>query len=139
MSAFLDTSGLYAMLDADDANHADAARVWTDLVRSGEDLVTTNYVIVETDALVRRRLGLAPARRLHDDVLPLAHVHWITEPTHAAAVAAALAGGRRGPSLVDCASFEVIRALAIDFVFAYDDHFDERGYRRPGATGGASM
>ena len=114
MSTFLDTSGLYAVLDADDANHADAARVWTQLVRG--------------------RLGPIPTRRLHDDVLPLARVHWITESTHAAAVAAALACGRRGPSLVDCASFEVIRTFAVDCVFAYDDHFAERGYQRPDAS-----
>lgn len=57
MSIFIDTSGFIAMLDADDAFHAIAAKTWTDILTSPETLVTTNYVLLETCALVQHWLG----------------------------------------------------------------------------------
>jgi len=58
MSTFIDTSGFIAMLDADDAFHAMAAKTWIDILTSQETLVTTNYVLLETCALVQHRLGM---------------------------------------------------------------------------------
>jgi predicted nucleic acid-binding protein len=47
---------------------------------------------------------------------------------HAAGVAALLSGGRRRLSLVDCTSFAVCRLLAIEQIFAFDQHFVEQGF-----------
>ena len=58
MSVFIDTSGFIAVLDKDNARHAEAAKTWMDILTSEEDLVTTNYVLVETCALVQNRLGM---------------------------------------------------------------------------------
>ena len=52
MSVFLDTSVLFAVLDADDSYHAPADNVWTELIAGTEDLVSTDYVLVETFALI---------------------------------------------------------------------------------------
>jgi predicted nucleic acid-binding protein len=40
--------------------------------------------------------------------------------------------GKRSPSLVDCVSFEIIRKSAIDRAFAYDHHFEDRGFKLVG-------
>jgi predicted nucleic acid-binding protein len=128
VSVFVDTSGFYANLDSDDTNHAAAARHWAEILRSDNLLITTNYVIVETDALVQKRLGMPVARRFHGDVLPVLRVVWVDEGTHSAAVSATLASGRRGPSLVDCTSFEVMRREGIERALAFDQHFRDRGY-----------
>ena len=61
MSTFVDTSALPAVLDVDDAYHARASRLWSDLVSGDEDSLTTSYVLVETFALAQARLGLSAA------------------------------------------------------------------------------
>ena len=55
---FIDTSAFLAILDADDDFHAEAKAAWKDIVSSGALLFTSNYVLVETCALVQNRLGM---------------------------------------------------------------------------------
>ena len=50
---FVDTSALYAVLDRDDANHTVARDTWESLLRSSQRLLTHNYVLLETAALVQ--------------------------------------------------------------------------------------
>jgi predicted nucleic acid-binding protein len=52
------------------------------------------------------------------------------EPLHQRAVAALLTAGQRDLSLVDCVSFEIIRALGIEAELAFDHHFVQQGFRR---------
>ena len=42
MSVFVDTSALFAVLDADDTNHEPAKRAWIDLITQETDLVSTS-------------------------------------------------------------------------------------------------
>ena len=128
MSVFVDTSGLIAMLDGDEARHEDAAARWRRLVEDDEVMVATNYVLIETLALVQRRLGLDAGRLVIRDVVPLLEVEWIREETHEAAVAILVAANRRSLSLVDCASFETMRRRGLTRAFAFDQHFAEQGF-----------
>lgn len=91
-------------------------------------MVTTNYVLVETMAFVQHRLGLDATRLLQQDVCPVLQVAWIDATTHQAGVAAVLAAGRRGLSLVDCVSFEIMRQTGLRKAFAFDSHFGEQGF-----------
>lgn len=59
MNVFVDTSAFLAMLDADDAYHEQAREAWIDLIKQEETLVCSNYVLVESFALVQNRLGMA--------------------------------------------------------------------------------
>lgn len=127
-AVFVDTSALYAVLDQDDANHSRASAVWPDLLREST-LVTHNYVLVEAAALVQHHLGMAAARALAADIVPLLSVGWIDEARHAAAQHAVLSSGRKRLSLVDCASFLVMRECGIDQAFCFDAHFKEQGFR----------
>ena len=104
MSVFVDTSGLYAVLDADDDEHSRAVTEWHRLVRDAFPLVTTSYVLVETTALVQHRLGMDAARALDQDIRPILRIEWIDEDLHATGMASMLAAGRRRLSLVDCVS-----------------------------------
>lgn len=130
MSVFVDTSALYAVLDADDAGHARAVAEWRRLLNGSVPLVTSNYVLVETMALLQHRLGVDAARLLQQDVCPVLQVAWIDASTHQAGVAAVLAAGRRDLSLVDCVSFEVMRQMGLREAFALDPHFGEQGFAR---------
>lgn len=89
---------------------------------------STNYVLLETVALVQRRLGMEAVRTLEEDILPLVRVIWVAEGHHRAGMAALLTAGRRDLSLVDCVSFLIMRASAIRRVFAFDDDFRRQGF-----------
>jgi predicted nucleic acid-binding protein len=124
---FLDTSALLAFLDRDAARHVEIVATMAPVLeeRSG---ITHNYVIVETEALVHRRHGATPARKLLEDVVPLLEVAWVTPALHATAVRAHLADLRRRTSLVDHVSFTVMRERSIDQALALDGHFTEAGF-----------
>jgi len=128
MNVFVDTSALLAVLDRDDERHAAAKRDWEGMM-SGPDIpVCHNYILVETSAVLARRFGLEAVRGFERDIVPVLKVIWVTRDIHEAAVGAQLAAGRRGLSLVDCASFEVMRRTGLRTAFAYDLHFEEFGY-----------
>jgi predicted nucleic acid-binding protein len=124
---FVDTSALLTFLDRDAARHeevvASLAGVFAE--RSG---VTHNYVLVETEALARRRLGAGVARRLLEEVVPVLEIVWVDAELHAAAVTAHLRALRRRSSLVDQASFELMRRRNISVVLALDRDFAREGF-----------
>jgi uncharacterized protein len=128
MSIFVDTSGLYAVLDADDSNHQRAQEQWINLLGSGEQLVSTNYVLVETTALVQRRLGLDAVRSLHQGIVPVLTINWVDAVQHAGAMGNLLASANRQVSLVDWISFDPMRRLTIRTAFALDQDFRTQGF-----------
>jgi len=132
VTVFVDTSALFALLDADDERHHEAATVFGELAGS-VDLVTHNYVHVETIALTARRLGPEATRALLDDLLPSVRTVWVDEPLHAAALAAYREGSNA--SLVDHVSFELMRQAGITDAFAFDADFAARGFARATAEG----
>lgn len=128
MVIFVDTSALYAYVDQSDARYGAVLAAW-DLIESAEDeLVTTNYVLMEAVALLQSRLGLGAVRDFVDSIVPLLSVEWVEPEIHEAGLAAVLAANRRELSLVDCVSFEVMRRLGIRQAFALDGHFREQGF-----------
>jgi predicted nucleic acid-binding protein len=128
MTIFVDTSAFYALLDAGDRHHQAAKQVWVTSVREAADLVCSNYVIVETTALLQNRLGMEAVRAFQEDILPVVRVEWVDDSTHRTGVTALLTAGRRQLSLVDCISFDLMRRLGIHHALAFDEHFAEQGF-----------
>ena len=128
MNIFIDTSAFFAVLDKRDGNHSAADRIWQRIITSGDVLLCHNYVLVEISALLQHRLGLEAVRTFEEDIVPLLNVLWIDERIHRSAVSALLAASRRSLSLVDCVSFEVMRAAGIRTAFAYDSDFKDQGF-----------
>lgn len=128
MSVFIDTSALMAVLDADDGYHKKAKDIWVSLISEEETIISSNYVLVETFALVQNRLGLKAVRTLQEDILPMITVDWVDEASHKAGVTGVLTALRKKLSLVDCTSFAIMRKLGIKKIFAYDPHFKEQGF-----------
>ncbi|MCU0292909.1 MAG: PIN domain-containing protein [Thermoanaerobaculaceae bacterium] len=128
MTTYVDTSAWLALLDADDQYHDTARAIWLGALERHAPLLTSNYVVVESTAVVQRRLGLDALRALTLDLLPVAEVEWVTPEDHDAATAALLTAGRRTLSLVDCSSFELMRRLGIRSAFTFDKHFIEQGF-----------
>jgi uncharacterized protein len=127
VTVFVDSSALYALLDEDDDNHADAVAIWRRLL-DRQRLVTHAYVVVEASALVQRRLGFRAATHLHQALLPVVRTVMVDQVTHARAVERWLTLRRRGLSLVDVTSFVVMETLGTTRAFAYDDDFPAAGF-----------
>ena len=134
MIVFGDTSGFLAFLDADDPNHNEAVGVWRYLASEAALIVTSNYVVVESVSLLHHRGGIGQVRRFHDDLLGVTAVEWIDSATHAAAFAELLGGSRRGPSLVDLTSFQLMKQRGLRQALAFDRNFAERCYLPPHVT-----
>jgi uncharacterized protein len=128
MSVFVDTSALFALIDESDLRHREAARIWAKLLDSGAALETHNYVVLEAAALVQNRLGAKALPPLFDGLLGVVRIVWVDEEIHRQAVAALRAAAKSELSFVDCASFEVMRQQASELAFAFDRHFEERGF-----------
>jgi predicted nucleic acid-binding protein len=129
MSVFVDTSAFFALLDESDVRHREAARIWAGLLEADAHLVTHNYVIVETAALVQRRLGEKLLEPLFDGLFPLVGIVWVEEEIHRRALAVFRSMRMPGLSLVDCVSFEVIRQRGGEKAFAFDKHFGDQGFK----------
>ena len=128
MSIFIDTSAFLAVLDADDAHHEKAKGAWQKLLDANESIVTSNYVLLETIALLQNRIGMEAVRLLQEDVVPVLNLLWIDEAMHSAGMSALLAAKRRRLSFVDCTSFEVMRKSGAKTAFTFDGHFREMGF-----------
>ena len=117
---FVDSSAFYAAADEHDVDNARARGV----LSAGEALVTTDHVLLETWALLRRRLGRAAAEAF-----------WGGLRSGAAAVEAVLSSdlevawaiGQRFSdqdfSLADRSSFAVMHRLGLSRVATLDDDF----------------
>ena len=66
--------------------------------------------------------------------MPLLQIVWVDEELHAAATASHFTASRRRPSLVDCASFELMRRLGLTDVLALDSDFALQGFNLLPAT-----
>jgi len=128
MRTFIDSSAILAIINPDDRWHRGAAALWSEAVGRREAILTTNYILLETSAVVQRRHGLALVQTIVDRLRPVVRVVWITEEIHDAALRTVLAAGRRDLSLVDCTSFEIMRRLGIRRCFTFDPYFRDQGF-----------
>ncbi len=132
MIVFVDTSAIIALVDEKDSRHSDAIRIFRALEEA--DLVTTNYVEIETLAVARRQLGAETTHQLIDSFFPLLDTRWVDEGTHAIALSAYRQSAGRA-SVVDHVSFAVMRREQIKHAFAFDRDFDAQGFLMPPMDG----
>lgn len=128
MILFVDTSAFIAILDADDEFHVPAKVSWTEGNQADIAWITSNYVVLETFAVIQRRLGMQAVTVFLNDILPVLNIEWLDAVVHHASVTALTTAQRRDLSLVDCTSFEVMRRLGVHSTFTFDHHFAEQGF-----------
>jgi len=125
---FVDTSAFLALVHLDDPNHDQAMQTWKKLIEDEQQLISNNYVLVESIALIQRRLGLRAVSILHNDILPFVEIDWLDEELHNAIVKTVLKNNRRQISLVDRSSFDTMRRYELQTAFAFDSHFPDEGF-----------
>lgn len=124
---FIDTSAIYALASRSDVNHASAKQKFAAIVESHTPLLTHNYVLVEALSLLQHRLGLVAAARFENESRWF-DLEWITAETHAEA-ARRWSLGSRHVSFVDQVSFLVMQLRGMKTAFAFDDDFEDAGFR----------
>jgi predicted nucleic acid-binding protein len=123
MSAvFVDTSAILALMVGSDRAHREAIAAFEDLGRRRAELVTTSYVLVETYALLDRRLGRDAVRDFRSSFAPPLRIIWVDGALHERGLDR-LEQSPHTLSLVDAVSFEAIREHRILEAFAFDRQF----------------
>ena len=85
-------------------------------------------MLVESYALIGRRLGLEAVRHFRADFAPLLDVVWVEEALHDAGLDLLLHRRKRLLSLVDAVSFVAMRQTGLTEAFAFDPHFEQEGF-----------
>jgi predicted nucleic acid-binding protein len=125
---FLDTSAIYAMADRADPRHHPAKERFEALLDAGERVLTHNYVLVESLALIQSRLGLEAALKLAHDCRAF-DIEWVDEATHEEAIRRLARARKRHVSLVDHVSFVVMRRRGVQRALAFDPDFEQEGFQ----------
>lgn len=128
MNVFADTSGLFALLTRNDAMHARAKENFHHFAKMRAQLTTSSFVLVETTALLQRRIGFEPVHDFHAKILPLLDIVWIDHQWYWKGVQRLYSHRNRSLSLVDCLSFEIMETRNITLAFTFDKHFSENGF-----------
>jgi predicted nucleic acid-binding protein len=127
---FVDTSGLYALIERKDSHHLAARKAVEKLVRVGRALVVTDYIVTETLNLANARSGAHVAIRVMDLLEQSAgiRIEWVGSTRFDATKAFFRKHSDHGYSFTDCTSFLVMRELHLTKALTSDGHFAEAGF-----------
>jgi uncharacterized protein len=128
MNIFIDTAAFLATLNANDHFHLPARKTWDEILSSDALLYSSNYITLETTALLQYRFGIEAVRLFESDIIPVLEIVWVDKSIHMQSMSALLVANRRNLSLVDCSSFEIMRQFGIGTAFTFDQHFREQGF-----------
>jgi predicted nucleic acid-binding protein len=127
---FVDTSGLYALIERQDSHHSAARKAVEKLVRVGRALVVTDYIVAETLNMANARSGAHVAIRVMDLLEQSAgiRIEWVGSTRFDATKAFFRKHSDHGYSFTDCTSFLVMRELHLTKALTSDGHFAEAGF-----------
>jgi predicted nucleic acid-binding protein len=130
---YLDTSGVLALVDADDRVHDRAVKAWGQAISGKAGFVMTDYVRLECWSILHRRFGIEAVEDFRNRILPICSIQNIDEKTFEILTDQLILSRRRNLSLVDMSSFYTMHRMGIHKALAFDKHFNEQGYKTPGS------
>ena len=130
-TVFVDTSGFYACLDGSDPFHLQARAAFERAEQERWELVTTNYIVHETWALVQRRLGWEAVETFLNDLLSRCIIEWVDATAHNTAAARCCRTHERRFSLTDAVSLDCMTKRGITEAIAQDEHFARANIAMP--------
>jgi predicted nucleic acid-binding protein len=120
MSLFVDTSIWYAAADSSDRSNARSKAI----LKSGETLVTSDHVLIETWTLLHHKLDRKAPERFWEGLRSgIAAIETVTLADLEIAWDIGVSWRDQDFSIVDRTSFAVMRRLGIDRVASLDAHF----------------
>lgn len=124
---FIDTSALFALADVRDEFHS-AAKASIEKVQISNDiLLVHNYIIVETAALIQRRLSSKSSNAFLSNCFRF-NIQWIDETVHKSAMVYLDSNDKSKLSFVDAVSFIVMQNTGITHYIGFDQHFEDAGF-----------
>jgi len=122
----IDTAAFFALVSSEDEFHDLAAMAYRDMVDEERRLLTTSYVLVETQALIHRRLGFDVLKTLVESIAGIVDVVWVSASAHDQAWPSFEDRRGVGLSLVDWTVALAARQSGAS-VFSFDSGFSEEG------------
>lgn len=127
--AFVDTGAYFALSFVGDENHQIARSLYQRAVDERRQLVTTNFVLAETHALLLNRLNREIALRVLESIdRSSARIVRVTASGESTARDILRRYRDKDFSLTDATSFVVMERLGIRTAFAFDRHFTQYGF-----------
>lgn len=128
MKIFADTSGLFALLVKNDYMHIRAEKNFEYFAENKIRLITSSFVLVETIALLQRRVSLEAVQDFYTRIYPLLEIIWVGEDLYTRSIQRLILFKTEDISLVDCLSFEIMEAQEITHAFTFDKHYEDQGF-----------
>ncbi|MGH2531697.1 MAG: type II toxin-antitoxin system VapC family toxin [Thermomicrobiales bacterium] len=134
-AVFVDTGAYVGLSVIRDSHHDEAVALFERLGRAQIHLVTTNFVVVETHALILARSGrdLAASVLSWIDASPPLKIR-VSEDDERRAREIITRYRDKGFTLTDATSFAVMERLDINRAVAFDRHFARYGFHLVGAA-----
>jgi uncharacterized protein len=126
---FVDTSAFFALTDRRDVNHEAAVRLIRQLIREPVELLTTNYVVAETHALLLNRIDSQTALQVIEELYKSqTRIYRVREAEESKALEIIRMYTDKEFSLVDAISFATMKRFHLTQAFAFDHHFAQYGF-----------
>jgi predicted nucleic acid-binding protein len=130
MKIFVDTSAWLALNDRNDQYHSEAVSKLNIVTKQKIELITSEYVVDESIAIIRYRVSHKAAVVFGDSLMnsTIVTVADITEEERFKAWMLFKKYDDKELSFTDCTSFALMNKLRLRKVFAFDDHFKQIGF-----------
>ena len=123
----IDTSAFYALRSATDLFHTRASAAYERLLDREQELWTTSYTLVETVALLHRRLGFEVVSEFSEWYKANLQVLWVDGRLHAEAWQRFVTDRGRTLSFVDWITVVASYDMGFPPVFTFDGGFANEG------------
>jgi len=128
MAFLIDTSAIYALVNANDTHHELAKRIASGLSKPPSRVILLNFILAESHTLIRARVGHEAARRF---LLTAPEEYEVVRATpEDERLAATYLYGAPYPlnlSYFDAALCAVAERLGLKKIFGFDQHFEQMG------------
>lgn len=130
-AVFIDSSVFYVLVDQRQDEHQDATKLFDALIRSRARIVTTNFILAESHALILGRTKRPDKGR---DFLvniynsKLVETIWVTKTDEQKAVDIISRYQDKEWSFTDATSFVVMEKLGISHALSLDPDFNQYGF-----------
>ncbi len=126
---FVDTGAYFALAFDGDRDHTSALSLSRYLAQEHRQLVTTNFVLAETHALILNRLNRAIALRVLLSILnSKTRIIRVSQSDEDVAIALLQTYQDKDYSMTDATSFVVMQRLGMSTAFAFDEHFSQHRF-----------
>ncbi len=122
----VDTSAIFAYLDPNDLFHVEAREIYHEFLEQGDRLLANSYVLIESAALIHRRLGFGLLQEFFQSIYERWEIQWIDRRMHDAIWQRMSASSGSRLSLVDWSVIVMAKQTGAA-VFTFDSDFAGEG------------